>query len=85
MELADDQGTGGQINPGSYHPRTLKSDRLLRSRLPFEECISGGIALTTALVDLHGNGLVHRDVKPSKEGGSGQPSKQGAGVFSAEF
>src|SRR5215207_4140619 len=49
MELADDQATGGQINPDNYHPRTLKSDLLFRSRLSFEECISIGIALTTAL------------------------------------
>ena len=25
MELADDQATGGQINPDAYEPRTLKS------------------------------------------------------------
>jgi WD40 repeat protein len=65
MELADDQATGGQINPDNYHPRTLKSDLFFRSRLPFEECVSVGIALTTALEHLHKNELVHRDVKPS--------------------
>jgi WD40 repeat protein len=65
MELADDQATGGQIHPENYHPRTLKSDLLFRSRLSFEECVSVGIALTTALEHLHSNGLVHRDVKPS--------------------
>jgi WD40 repeat protein/tetratricopeptide (TPR) repeat protein len=65
MELADDQVTGGQIQPENYRPRTLKSDLLFRSRLPFEECVSVGIALTTALEHLHQNGLVHRDIKPS--------------------
>lgn len=65
MELADDQATGGQINPDNYHPRTLKSDLLFHGHLPFEECVSIGIALTTALQHLHRNGLVHRDVKPS--------------------
>lgn len=66
MELADDQATGGQIlDPADYKPRTLKSDLLFRSRLPFEECVQIGIALTTALEHLHSHGLVHRDVKPS--------------------
>lgn len=65
MELADDQATGGQINPDNYAPRTLKSDLLFRSRLPFEECVRIGIALATALEHLHAKGLVHRDVKPS--------------------
>ena len=65
MDLADDQATGGQINPDRYAPRTLKSDLLFHGRLPFEECVRIGIALATALENLHGNGLVHRDVKPS--------------------
>jgi WD40 repeat protein len=65
MELADDQATGGQINPDHYTPRTLKSDLQFHGRLPFEECVRIGIALTTALEHLHENGLVHRDVKPS--------------------
>ena len=65
MELADDQATGGQINPDNYQPRTLKSDLHFRNRLAFEQCITVGIALSTALEHLHQNGLVHRDVKPS--------------------
>ncbi|HEX5222345.1 MAG TPA: serine/threonine-protein kinase, partial [Verrucomicrobiae bacterium] len=65
MELADDQATGGQINPDNYVPRTLKSDLLFHGRLPFEECVRIGVALTTALEHLHENDLVHRDVKPS--------------------
>ena len=58
-------GHGGQINPENYTPRTLKSDLQFHGRLPFEECVRIGLALTTALEHLHGNGLVHRDVKPS--------------------
>lgn len=65
MELADDQFTGQQINPGSYAPRTVKSDLFQRGKLPFEECVQISLALTTALQHLHSNGLVHRDVKPS--------------------
>ena len=65
MELADDQVTGGQIHPEDYTPRTLKSEVLFRTRLPFEECVRIGLSLATALENLHGNGLVHRDVKPS--------------------
>jgi len=65
MELADDQATGGQINPDHYAPRTLKSDVLFRGRIEFEECVRIGVALATALENLHGNGLAHRDVKPS--------------------
>lgn len=65
MELADDQSSGGQIDPDNYHPRTIKSDLVFRGRIPFEECLAVGVALTTALENLHQNGLVHRDVKPS--------------------
>ncbi|MEI6395130.1 MAG: serine/threonine-protein kinase [Verrucomicrobiota bacterium] len=65
MELADDQASGGQINPDQNTPRTLKSDLLFHGRLPFEECVRIGLALATALENLHGNGLAHRDVKPS--------------------
>ncbi len=48
-----------------YTPRTLKSDLARRKRLPLEECIEIGLALTTALDHLHGHGLIHRDIKPS--------------------
>jgi WD40 repeat protein len=53
------------INPRTYLPRTLKHDVHVRGRLPVEECVQVGLALTTALAHLHKHGLVHRDVKPS--------------------
>ncbi len=65
MELADDQVTGPQVEPERYAPRTLRSEVSQRGRLPFEECLSISLALTTALEHLHGHGLVHRDVKPA--------------------
>jgi tetratricopeptide (TPR) repeat protein len=65
MELADDVRSGAQINPESYEPHTLSYERSKRGRLPFEECLNIGLALSSALAHLHKHGLVHRDVKPS--------------------
>jgi WD40 repeat protein len=65
MELADDQFTGEQVNPDSYAPKTLKSELFHRGKLPFEECVQISLSLTTALENLHSQGLVHRDIKPS--------------------
>jgi serine/threonine protein kinase len=65
MELADDQRTDQQIDPGRYEPKTLRSELKARQRLPFEECVRIGLALTTALEHLHKHGLIHRDIKPS--------------------
>ena len=48
-----------------YVSHTLKLDLYRRTRLPSDECIKIGLALTTALEHLHGHGLVHRDIKPS--------------------
>ncbi len=50
---------------GSYVPHTLKHEMQRRGRLPFEECLQLGLALTSALAHLHKNGLAHRDIKPS--------------------
>jgi serine/threonine protein kinase len=48
-----------------YTPHTLKHDLKTRGRLPPNECVEIGLALTTALAHLHSHGLVHRDIKPS--------------------
>lgn len=48
-----------------YVPKTLKHLLRTRGRLPLAECRDIGLALATALEHLHGQGLVHRDVKPS--------------------
>lgn len=65
MELADDMGRGAAIDAASYAPRNLRSELLLRGRLPVAECVRLGLALSTALENLHRHGLVHRDIKPS--------------------
>jgi WD40 repeat protein len=65
MELADDMGRGAAIDEATYTPRNLRSELLLRGRLPVDECVRLGLALTTALENLHRHGLVHRDIKPS--------------------
>jgi tetratricopeptide (TPR) repeat protein len=49
----------------SYVPHTLKLELQRRGRLPFEDVVQIGLALTTALAHLHKHGLVHRDIKPS--------------------
>lgn len=76
MELADDGNDerGGRsadfdrrvlMSAATYTPKTLKSEKQRRGRLPFSECLEIGLSLTTALAHLHKHGLVHRDIKPS--------------------
>ena len=65
MELADDQARGQQIDPDTYAPRTIRSELMLRHRLPAAECTRLAFELTTALEHLHQSSLVHRDIKPS--------------------
>jgi WD40 repeat protein len=48
-----------------YVPHTLQLDLHRQGRLPVDDCLRIGLALTTALEHLHAHGLVHRDVKPS--------------------
>jgi len=50
---------------GDYVPKTLRAWLKVRGRLPLNEAIELGIAITGALGHLHLGGLVHRDVKPS--------------------
>src|SRR5437867_1303601 len=52
----------GIRNSELYVPRTLKHDLSCRGRLPFDECVRLGLALTSALGHLHQQGLVHRDI-----------------------
>ena len=64
MELGDD----ARVNPGGnshgYLPRTLSTE-LRHGPLPFEECVRIGLSLSSALHQLHSQGLVHRDIKPA--------------------
>ena len=48
-----------------YSPKTLRSELTKRSRLPIEECLQLSLSLTSALGQLHKQGLIHRDIKPS--------------------
>ena len=49
MELADDQSMGQEIDPEGYQPRTLRSELKNQDLLPFQQCVSIGLALTEAL------------------------------------
>src|SRR5436190_10819930 len=52
------------LSSTNYTPRTLRGELLSRGPLPGSECVTIGLKLTSALAYLHGNGLVHRDIKP---------------------
>jgi serine/threonine protein kinase/Tol biopolymer transport system component len=65
MELADDASGLDPISPSTYYPRTLGLELRNRGKLPVEECARLGIALATALENLHEHGLIHRDIKPA--------------------
>ena len=65
MELGDDETSGQKIDPENYAPKTLAKEILPLGKLPLENCLELGIALSHALAELHRHGLVHRDVKPS--------------------
>lgn len=65
MELGDDQTSGSAIQPDFYTPKTLSKSISQNGRLPLEECLQLGLAVSLALHELHKHGLVHRDVKPS--------------------
>jgi len=49
----------------TYSPKTLRSEVQRRGRLPVEECLQLSLSLTSALGELHKQGLIHRDIKPS--------------------
>jgi eukaryotic-like serine/threonine-protein kinase len=65
MELADDVVPRESFDPGTYQPKTLKSELQRVSRLPADEVVALGMSLTLALAALHRHGLVHRDIKPA--------------------
>ncbi|HTL54965.1 MAG TPA: protein kinase [Candidatus Limnocylindrales bacterium] len=53
-----------QASDSAYKPHTLRYD-IERGRLAAKRVLEIGLALAEALANLHGHGLVHRDVKPS--------------------
>ena len=66
MDLADNQTTDGQpLDVERYEAKTLLSEFKSKKRLPVDECIQIGLALTEALDYLHQSRLVHRDIKLS--------------------
>lgn len=64
MELADDLYRMPVEKCATYVPRTLRAELDRRRRLPVPECILVARTLLFALQELHGRGLVHRDLKP---------------------
>jgi WD40 repeat protein len=64
MELADDASGTGSFDADKYIPKTLSriGDQ---PAITAEQCVSIGLSLAGALGQLHRDGLLHRDVKPS--------------------
>ncbi len=65
MELADDCDRGKKFDPETYKPHTLGCELDRRARLPLNECVQIGMALTAGLGYLHRQRLIHRDIKPA--------------------
>jgi WD40 repeat protein len=63
MELADDLARGQEIVPEKYIAKTLAEACPKSCQLPLNECLKIGNSLASTLEFLHGNGLVHRDIK----------------------
>jgi len=65
MELADGLEGSEEIKPDRYKPKALNRLLLKNGRMPLDECLRLGLALTDALAHLHKHGLIHRDIKPA--------------------
>ena len=67
MELGDDIKSGTTIDPDTYTPRTLQTDKKIAGGkpLPIDYVLEIGIQLSDALAYLHSQGLTHRDIKPA--------------------
>ncbi len=76
MDLADDTRTRRKFDPlperteqiassiQDYEPRTMRAELSREGRLTPKECLDHAVALATALEQLHGHNLIHRDIKP---------------------
>ncbi len=65
MELADDLNNGREIDHTTYKPHTLGGQMRRDKRISAAQCMKLGTHIAEALHYLHGNKLIHRDVKPS--------------------
>ena len=82
MELADSIHAHGVAD---YAPLTLRHRLKTEGRLPVAEAIRITVGLCDALDHLHGQGLVHRDVKPGNViFVHGQPKLADLGLISGE-
>jgi WD40 repeat protein len=65
MELADPRDGSIEVNPDTYEPKTVGAIIARGEPLAYEECLTFGLAVSSALAFLHKRRLVHRDIKPS--------------------
>ncbi|TLD69874.1 PEGA domain-containing protein [Phragmitibacter flavus] len=65
MELADDVEEGREIKAETYRPLTLTALLRKEGRVKSAACLKIGETVAEGLHFMHGQGLIHRDVKPS--------------------
>ncbi len=63
--LSSMAATPGDLSPDAYRPHTLSSELPGGERLNLRRVLAISTDLVRGLTQLHGHGLVHRDVKPS--------------------